>query len=140
MSHFTSAEIFSKVWEYVRRSELSKHIPVMYPDHYPNQSKGKFKDSEFIVMTSLANSSGSSQVATVVVNIYVPDDTPTINGEEQRYPDRTRLSELTRIAYRSLEGYPVDERWFFDISDESIISEDKIPYTFSSIKVKFKKY
>ena len=91
-------------------------------------------------MTSLTNVIGDSQVATVIVNIYVPDDTPTINREEQRFPNRNRLDELTRIAFESIGNYPFDKRWFFDVSDESIISEENVSYTFSSIKVQFKKY
>ena len=107
----------------------------MYADHYPNNPTG-----EFIVVTSLSNVIGTSQVVTVNVNIYVPDNTPTINAEKQRYPDRNRLNELTRIAFDSLENYPIAERWFFDVSDETIISEENISYTFSNIKVKLKKH
>lgn len=83
---------------------------------------------------------GDSQVATVNVNIYVPDTTPTIGHEEQRYPDRNRLNKLTRIAFDSLGYYPINERWFFDVSDETLISEEGISYTFSNLKVKLKKY
>ena len=76
----------------------------------------------------------------VNVNIYVPDTTPTLSGVEQRYMNRRRLSELTRIAYESIRNYPIDERYFFDISDETLISEEEIPYSFANIKVKLKKY
>ena len=107
----------------------------MYADHYPNNPTG-----EFIVMTSLSNVIGTSQVVTVNVNLYVPDNTPTINTEKQRYPDRNRLNELTRIAFDSLANYPIAERWFFDVSDETIVSEENISYTFSNIKVKLKKH
>lgn len=58
----------------------------------------------------------------------------------QRFPNRNRLNELTRIAFDSLGNYPIDERWFFDVSDETLISEEDISYTFSNIKVKLKKY
>ena len=131
----TSTEIFKLVWDHVRDSPLGKAVPTMYADHYPNNPKG-----EFIVMTSLTNVIGDSQIATVNMNIYVPDSTPTISREEQRFPNRNRLNELTRIAFDSLGYYPIDERWFFDVSDETLISEEGISYTFSNIKVKLKKY
>lgn len=133
--NLTSTEIFKLVWDHIRDSPLGKAVPVMYADHYPNAPSG-----EFLVMTSLTNVIDESQVATVNVNIYVPDDTPTINREEQRFPNRNRLNELTRIAFDSLGHYPAAERWFFDVSDEILISEEGISYTFSNIKVKLKKY
>ena len=133
--NLTSTEIFKLVWDHIRDSPLGEAVPVMYADHYPNAPSG-----EFLVMTSLTNVIDESQVATVNVNIYVPDDTPTINREEQRFPNRNRLNELTRIAFDSLGHYPAAERWFFDVSDETLISEEGISYTFSNIKVKLKKY
>lgn len=133
--NLTSTEIFKLVWARIRDSPLGEFVPVMYADHYPNNPSG-----EFLVVTSLTNVIAEMQVATVNVNIYVPDDTPTINREEQRFPNRNRLNELTRIAFDSLEHYPIDERWFFDVSDETLISEEGISYTFSNIKVKLKKY
>ena len=133
--NLTSTEIFKLVWDRIRDSPLGKAVPTMYADHYPNNPSG-----EFIVVNSLSNVVGDSQVATVNVNIYVPDNTPTINREEQRFPNRNRLNELTRIAFDSLGNYHIDERWFFDVSDETLISEEDISYTFSNIKVKLKKY
>lgn len=133
--NLTSTEIFKLVWDRIRDSPFGKYVPTMYADHYPNNPSG-----EFIVVNSLSNVVGDSQVATVNVNIYVPDNTPTINREEQRFPNRNRLNELTRIAFDSLGNYPIDERWFFDVSDETLISEENVSYTFSNIKVKLKKY
>lgn len=133
--NLTSTETFKFIWDRILDSPLHEAVPIMYADHYPNNPTG-----EFIVMTSLSNVIGTSQVVTVNVNLYVPDNTPTINTEKQRYPDRNRLNELTRIAFDSLENYPIAERWFFDVSDETIISEENISYTFSNIKVKLKKH
>lgn len=138
---YTITEIFNIVWEHIKGSPLAATIPVMYADHYPQQGdKGKPLASEFVVVSSLTNAVGDSQVATVNVNIYVQDTTPTINRQEQRYPDRNRLMELTRIAFESLRGYPTNGRWYFDVSDETLISEEEIPYTLSNLKVKFRKY
>ncbi len=131
----TSTEIFTLVWDHVRRSPLGEAVPVMYADHYPNRPSG-----EFLVVTSLTNVTEGVQVATMNVNIYVPDTTPTIGGEQQRFPNRSRLAELTKIAFESLGHYPVAERWFFDVSGETLISEEAISFTFSNIKLKLKKY
>ena len=134
--YLTAGEIFRIVWDWVRQSPLAQAVPTMYADYYPPNVKG-----EFLVMNMLSNATGGNQIATVNVNIYVPDQTPSFgNAKNQRYPDRKRLTELSRIAFDSLAGYPADKRWFFDVSDESLISEEGIPYSFSNIKVKFKKY
>lgn len=135
----TSAEILSLVWDWIRTTPLYEAVPTMYLDHFPTSASHKLT-GEFIVLTTLSNVIGEQQVATVNVNIYVPDTTPRINKEEQRYPDNNRLSELTKIAYDSLRCYPLDERYFFDVLDESLISEVEIPYTLSNIKVQLKNY
>lgn len=135
----TSAEILSLVWDWIRTTPLYEAVPTMYLDHFPISASHKLS-GEFIVLTTLSNAIGEQQVATVNVNIYVPDTTPRINKEEQRYPDDNRLSELTKIAYDSLRCYPLDERYFFDVLDESLISEAEIPYTLSNIKVQLKNY
>lgn len=135
----TSAEILSLVWDWIRTTPLYEAVPTMYLDHFPTSTSHKLS-GEFIVLTTLSNVIGEQQVATVNVNIYVPDTTPRINKEEQRYPDNNRLSELTKIAYDSLRCYPLDERYFFDVLDESLISEAEIPYTLSNIKVQLKNY
>ena len=135
----TSAEILSLVWDWIRTTPLYEAVPTMYLDHFPTSASHKLS-GECIVITTLSNAIGEQQVATVNVNIYVPDTTPRINKEEQRYPDNNRLSELTKIAYDSLRCYPLDERYFFDVLDESLISEAEIPYTLSNIKVQLKNY
>ncbi|MBO7285438.1 MAG: hypothetical protein J6U69_02455 [Alistipes sp.] len=135
----TSAEILSLIWDWIRTTPLYDAVPTMYLDHFPTSAASKLS-GEFIVLTTLSNSIGEQQVATVNVNIYVPDTTPRINKEEQRYPDNNRLAELTKIAYDALRCYPINERYFFDILDESLISEGDIPYTFSNIKLQLKNY
>lgn len=61
--NLTSTEIFKLVWDRIRDSLLGKTVPMMYADHYPNNPSG-----EFIVVGSLSNVVGDSQVATVNVN------------------------------------------------------------------------
>lgn len=135
----TTAEILSLMWEWVRTTPLYKAVPTMYLDHFPTTLKSGLS-GEFIVITALSNAIGEQQVATVNVNIYVPDTTPRINKEEQRYPNNNRLVELTKIAYDSLRCYPLAERYYFDILEETLISEGNIPYTFANIKVQLKNY
>jgi hypothetical protein len=139
MTRKTSVEILSLVWDWIRTTPLYAAVPTMYLDHFPTSASNKLS-GEFIVLTSLSNSLGDQQVASVNVNIYVPDTTPRINKEEQRYPNNRRLAELTAIAYDALRCYPIGERYFFDVLDESLISEGNIPYTFSNIKVQLKNY
>lgn len=135
-AYLTSGEIFAIVWEWIRLSPLAGAVPTMYPDRYPPDVEG-----EFIVVNILSNTCGGDQTATVNVNVYVPDRTPSFGTvQAQRYPDRARLAELSRIACDSLCGYPGDERWLFDVSNESLISEEGIFYTFSNIKIKFRKF
>ena len=140
MNHLTTGEIVQLVWDKIKQSPLSEVVNEMYRMNHPIVSKQLRLPKEFIVVSSLTNVVGDVQVATAIVNIYVRDVTPTIDRIEQRFPDVNRLSELSRIAFKSLKTYPKDARWFFDVSDESLISEEEIPYSFVSIKIKLKKY
>lgn len=133
--NLSTSEIFDMVIAHILETKLGETVPVLYRHHYPNHPTG-----EFIVITTLDNTMGDMQLASVNVNIYVPDTTPTINREGHRFPNDKRLSELTRIAYESLAFYPINERWFFDVENESLISEENISYTFSNIKIKLKRY
>lgn len=139
--NLTTIEIFRIVWNWIQQTPLYEAVPTMYADHYPKQVQGRGMKGEFIVVNSLSNATGDLQVATVNVNIYVSDKMPSVGGvKNQRYPDMGRLATLTRMAYEALAGYPKEERYFFDVSAETIICEEDIPYTFANIKVKFKKY
>ncbi len=100
----------------------------MNADHYPNNPSG-----EFIVVGSLSNVVGDSQVAIINVNIYVPDTTPTIGREET---PRSQPSERTNSSRFRFTGIPYPtSNWFFDVSDETLISEGDL-YTFSNLKSK----
>lgn len=136
----TTIEVFNIVWDWVRNSPLYSVVPKMYPHKHPDATPTTPLEGEFIVINTLSNATGDMQVASVNVNIYVPDDTPSINKVEQRFPNTTRLGELTKVAYGSLQGFPINGRMFFDLSEENIISEEAIPYSFSNIKVTLKSY
>lgn len=138
--NLTSLEVFDIIWGWLKASPLCRIVPTMYPYKYPDVTPDNPLSGEFLVVKPLTNVTGDSQVATVNVNIYVPDDTPSIHRVEQRYPKIKRLSELTKVAYGSLQGFPVSERWFFDVSDENVFSEDDIPYSFSNIRVTLKRF
>lgn len=138
--NLTSLDIISIVRGWIESSPLGEALPTIHIDHYPQTPANRSNKGEFIVLNVLSNAVGSEQVATVNVNIYVPDNTPRINAISQRQPNTARLGELTRIAYESLKGYPSDERWYFDVSSETMLTEQDIPYSFANIKVTLKKY
>lgn len=138
--NLTSAEILKLIKDWIKASPLAKAVPTIYENHYPRQALNKGVMGEFIVINVLSNATGDGQSATVNVNIYVPDDTTRIRSIEQRFPDTTRLAKLSRIAYEALKGYPVTERWWFDVSSETIIKEEGIPYSFSNIRVSLKRF
>lgn len=140
MNKLTSADIFDIVWTALRDSELTDEVPTMYADHYPEKTTNNQLDGEFVVVTPLSNSLGDIQVATVNVNIYVADSTPTIDRTEQRYPNRKRLARLVRLAYNALSCYPHSERYYFDVLSETLLSEQEIPYSFINLKVQLKNY
>lgn len=140
MKELTSVEIFDIVWSALRNSSLTQEVPMMYADHFPATTTNSHLTGEFIVVSSLSNVLGDMQVATVNVNIYCPDITPTVDRIEQRYPNRKRLGELTKLAYEALNIYPLDERYYFKALSETLLSEQDFPYSFINLKVQLKNY
>lgn len=138
--NLTSLQILNIVKDWIKGSPFGEAVPTIYTDHYPQFPTNRSVVGEFVVLNVLSNAVGDGQAATVNVNIYVPDLSPRIGAVAQRYPNRERLSELCNIAYDSLKGYPVTERWFFDVSSETLISEQGIPYSFANIKVTLKRF
>ena len=140
MKELTSAEIFDIVWSSLRNSELANEVPTMYADHFPEKTTNSQLSGEFIVVSPLSNVLGDIQVATVNVNIYCPDITPTIDRIEQRYPNRKRLGELSKLAYKALSVFPVYDRYFFTVLSETVLSEQDFSYSFINFKVQLKNY
>lgn len=140
MRRLTSAEIFDIVWVALKSSALHEEVPVMYADHFPAATTNNQISGEFIVVSPLTNVIGDTQVATVNVNIYVPDSTPTINRTEQRYPNRKRIGELTALAYEALSLFPTHERYYLDVQSETLLSEEELSYSFVNLKVQLKNY
>ena len=140
MKRLTSNDIFNIVWTALRNSCLSYEVPTMYADHFPTSTSNNKLTGEFIVVAPLSNAVGDIQVATININIYVPDVTPTIDGSEQRYPNRKRLGELSALAYKVLSMYPSNGRYYFDVQSETLFSESELSYSFVNIKVELKNY
>lgn len=132
MKELTTSDILQLVYSRLRDSELGKKVPAIYKYKYFLNPTG-----EFIVVTPLANAINDSQIATINVNIYIPDRKPTIGREKQREPNDARINELAKLAIDALKWYDTGERYFFRVEAEAIISEESIDYSFSNIKVKF---
>lgn len=135
MEELSTADILQIIYSHLRSSQLAQEVGEIRKYKFYNNPQG-----EFIVIAPLANAMNNMQVATVNVNIYVPDLTPTVGGEEQRYPNDTRLRELSDMAIEGLKGYKSDRRFFFRPESETIITEENISYSFSNIKVKLINY
>lgn len=136
MMALSTTEILQIVYDTLLNSALGIQVPTIYKyKHILNPS------GEFIVVMPLANEINNSQVAVVNVNLYVPDKIETVNKKTQRFPDDKRLKELTRLALEALEaGYRTQERYWFRVISEEIISDDNISYSFSNIKIKLINY
>lgn len=100
---------------------------------FPKGSTG-----EFVVINTIGNQIIRTQVATVNVNIYVPDQKVTINGVAQRVSNETRLRALSEVAIKEVSTF--SGRRFFDVTAEDVIEEEEIEYSFVNIKCQFYNY
>lgn len=100
---------------------------------FPKGSTG-----EYVVINTIGNQITGTQVATVNVNIYVPDQKVTINGVAQRVSNETRLRALSEVAIKEVSTF--SGRRFFDVTAEDVIEEEEIEYSFVNIKCQFYNY
>ncbi len=102
----------------------------------------KGQSGEYIVVGTIGNSLIGEQVATVNVNIYVPDKLLTINGVSQRVRDNARIDSLTESLLGVIDNYTgknSEGGWYrYYKTNHSVLSEEEINYSFSNIQLTFK--
>lgn len=116
--------------------DLSLTIPV-FKTAFPKGQSG-----EYVVVGTIGNTLIGEQVATVNVNIYVPDKLLTINGVSQRVRDNARIDSLTAELLEVIDNYTGENSeggWYrYYKTNQSVISEEDINYSFSNIQLTFK--
>lgn len=116
--------------------DLSLTIPV-FKTAFPKGQSG-----EYIVVGTIGNTLIGEQVATVNVNIYVPDKLLTINGVSQRVRDNARIDTITESVLSVIDNYTGENSeggWYrYYKTNHSVISEEDINYSFSNIQLTFK--
>ena len=102
----------------------------------------KGQSGEYLVVGTIGNSLIGEQVATVNVNIYVPDKLLTINGVSQRVRDNARIDSLTESLLGVIDNYTrknSEGGWYrYYKTNQSVLSEEEINYSFSNIQLTFK--
>lgn len=116
--------------------DLSLTIPV-FKTAFPKGQSG-----EYVVVGTIGNTLIGEQVATVNVNIYVPDKLLTINGVSQRVRDNARIDTITEGLLSVIDNYTGENSeggWYrYYKTNQSVISEEDINYSFSNIQLTFK--
>lgn len=116
--------------------DLSLTIPV-FKTAFPKGQSG-----EYVVVGTIGNTLIGEQVATVNVNIYVPDKLLTINGVSQRVRDNARIDAITESILSVIDNYTGENTeggWYrYYKTNQSVISEEDINYSFSNIQLTFK--
>lgn len=116
--------------------DLSLTIPV-FKTAFPKGQSG-----EYVVVGTIGNTLIGEQVATVNVNIYVPDKLLTINGVSQRVRDNARIDTITESLLSVIDNYTGENSeggWYrYYKTNQSVISEEDINYSFSNIQLTFK--
>lgn len=102
----------------------------------------KGQSGEYVVVGTIGNTLIGEQVATVNVNIYVPDKLLTINGVSQRVRDNARIDTITESILSVIDNYTgknSEGGWYrYYKTNQSVISEEDINYSFSNIQLTFK--
>lgn len=93
--------------------------------------------SEDVVINCLPVTSDYLQLATVNVNIYVPDLHSEYNSTEQYLPDLARLDTLAAMAITALYG-EYRPGYFFYITSQVVYAEEATHEHFINLRVEFK--
>lgn len=92
---------------------------------------------EDIVINCLPVTNSLIQLATVNVNIYVPDLHVDIGTTQQYMPDTTRLDTLAAMAITALQNVNTPG-YYYDIASQVVFSEEAINQHFVNIRIEFK--
>lgn len=93
-------------------------------------------DLEDVVINSLPITSDQLQEAVANVNIFVPDALISVNGQQTKVPNHTRLKQLARIAVDMLEeGISGDYYW--EVQQQTVIQDDESEQHFVNIRTEF---
>lgn len=96
-------------------------------------------DKEDVVINCLPVLNDQVQLATVNVNIYVPDIESKSNNVSQYLPNHKRLSELANKAKEILEEVYSDE-YDYSIQQQGTPKEDAIHQHYVNLRIEFKFY
>jgi len=94
-------------------------------------------NSEDVVINCLPVTSDYLQLATVNVNIYVPDLHTEYNSIQQYLPDLARLDSLAAMAITALQGV-YEAGYFFYIASQVVYAEEATHEHFINLRIEFK--
>lgn len=92
---------------------------------------------EDIVINCLPVTNDLLQLATVNVNIYVPDLHASVGGIQQHLPDLARLDELAAMAITSLKDVNTPGYYFY-VASQVVYNEEAIHQHFVNIRIEFR--
>lgn len=92
---------------------------------------------EDIVINCLPVTGDLLQMATVNVNIYVPDFHATVDSVQQYFPDLARLDTLAAKAITAVDNTNT-AGYFFWVASQTIFVEEAIHQHFINLRVEFK--
>ncbi len=94
-------------------------------------------DQEDIVINCLPVTNNLLQLATVNVNIYVPDFHATVSGTQQYLPDLARLDTLAAMAITALDNINMPGYYFY-VASQVVYNEEAIHQHFINIRIEFR--
>lgn len=125
-------QVIDEVYQVIKVSQLKTEITGnLYKLIRPDNST-----EEDVVINSLPISGDQIQLATINVNIYVPDKQVKISGKDQQIPDYVRLNTLTELATNTLQEHYAGESAFY-ISLQQVYREESIKYHYSNIRIEY---
>ncbi len=92
---------------------------------------------EDVVINCLPVTNDVLQLATVNVNIYVPDLYATAGGIQQYLPDTSRMDALAALAVAALIDVNTPG-YFYDIASQVVYPEGAIHQHFINLRIEFK--
>ncbi len=92
---------------------------------------------EDIVINCLPVTNNLLQLATVNVNIYVPDFHATVSGTQQYLPDLARLDTLAAMAITALDNINMPGYYFY-VASQVVYNEEAIHQHFINIRIEFR--
>lgn len=128
----TTLDLVDVTWDRLNSSSLKTAITgKIYKYRRPVNS-----NVEDVVINSLPVTNEQLQRAVVNVNVFVPDVTISVNGNQDKVPNHVRLKQLAQTATSELNDRLIGD-YSWEVQQQTVLEDEESQQHFVNIRLQF---